>query len=392
MTLLSLASKQIWPHVLTVAHLKPTKLLLLHSEDPVESMGPSQRLKRLFDETGLVAKGGTRLEPISGHDFSAIERQLDALPAKHQLNLNDCLLNFTGGNKIMATAAFRWAVKRGVQAFYLERRNQLTWFEPRDGEVLTRNEPLPASLTDHLDALALLRCQSDASEIERPGEQLRLNSSGQKTPLTEFDSLHQTGNDLRRFLEIQGQAGRDAKEGDPLEYNTAAMLLKLGVVSVQRSLRLKVKSALQVSTRNPHAEIDLLFNHGGRLWLVDCKDRKSSGDLVDGLEREVRPVLAQLRPETSALFQRIRQELSISQTKALKEDLIAVRETGGLLGQVICVRREALPEEVLQYARRNQIEVVSKSDLANRLRALLQPDATAAQTDLQSLADAFAKK
>jgi hypothetical protein len=136
----------------------------------------------------------------------------------------------------------------------------------------------------------------------------------------------------------------------------------------------------------------LLFNHGGRLWLVDCKDRKSSGDLVDGLEREVRPVLAQLRPETSALFQRIRQELSISQTKALKEDLIAVRETGGLLGQVICVRREALPEEVLQYARRNQIEVVSKSDLANRLRALLQPDASAAQADLQSLADAFAKK
>jgi len=44
MTLLSLASKQIWPQVLAVAHVKPERLVVLHSEDIPESKGPAQRL------------------------------------------------------------------------------------------------------------------------------------------------------------------------------------------------------------------------------------------------------------------------------------------------------------------------------------------------------------
>jgi hypothetical protein len=52
MTLLSHVSKQIWPQVLAVAHLKPERVLLLHSEDAAESKGLAQRLKRLFDDAG----------------------------------------------------------------------------------------------------------------------------------------------------------------------------------------------------------------------------------------------------------------------------------------------------------------------------------------------------
>ena len=58
MTLLTLASKQIWPQVLAVARLKPKRLFLLHSADAAESKGPAQRLKRLFDKSGLVPQGG----------------------------------------------------------------------------------------------------------------------------------------------------------------------------------------------------------------------------------------------------------------------------------------------------------------------------------------------
>jgi len=41
MILLSLASKQIWPQVLAVAHLKPERFFLLHSDDLVGSKGPA---------------------------------------------------------------------------------------------------------------------------------------------------------------------------------------------------------------------------------------------------------------------------------------------------------------------------------------------------------------
>ena len=78
MTLLTIVSKQIWPHVLAVAHLKPTSLILLHSEDRNESYLPAQRIKKLIETTGLLPKGnvarlreleaGEELEPaILGH-------------------------------------------------------------------------------------------------------------------------------------------------------------------------------------------------------------------------------------------------------------------------------------------------------------------------------------
>src|SRR5437879_2523890 len=152
MTLLSLASRQIWPHVLAVAHLKPQRVFLLHSEDTVESKGPAQRLKRFFDGSGLVPRGTTQLEPVPHDDFSAIESRFDEIIAEHQLNLSECLVNFTGGNKLMATAVFRRMARRGVRAFYLERGNQITWFEPRDGDMQTSSERLDASITNKLDA------------------------------------------------------------------------------------------------------------------------------------------------------------------------------------------------------------------------------------------------
>lgn len=388
MILLSLASKQIWPQVLTVARLKPARLFLLHSEDAAESKGPAQRLKRFFDNSGLVPKGGTRLEEISDADFNAVERRLDDLAAVQQLNLGECLLNLTGGNKLMATAAFRWAARRGVRAFYLERRNQLTWFEPRDGDMFTRPEPLDGHSTDALDPVDLLRCQLDASEIQRPGQKVFLNEQGLNLSDDDFFRRIQNGNDARPWLRITAEADRGEKEGDPLEFAVAATLLKLGVKQVQRSLRLKVKSTVQVGTRLPHAEIDLLFTWGGRLWLVDCKDRMAAEDLVVNLRRHLP---RSLNSNAQELLDRIQKELSIGQTKVLKEDLLAVREAGGLLGNVVCVRKAELPEEVLQFARHNHIAVVRKASLVTDLRDLLHPNRPADGHDLASLAAHFRK-
>ena len=381
--LLSLASKQIWPQVLAVAALKPERVFLLHSEDPTESRGPAQRLKRFFDDCGLVPKGATRMSPVSDSQFAAIEDTLDELQRRDGLPLSDCVVNFTGGNKLMATAAFRWAAKRGARAFYLERRNQLTWFTPQDGEMLTRTEPLNAELCDDLDPVALLRCQLDVSEVERPGQTLVLSKEGRAQSEPEMARGIANGEDARKWLAFTGEADREAKKGDPLEFATAAVLLKLGVHRVQRSLRLKAKSAPEAGTRRPHAEIDLLFSWAGRLWLVDCKDRKPAEDLADALKPHLH------RPASvagSELLARIRDELAVGQNKVIKQDLLAIREVGGLLGNIICVWKADPEAEVLQYARNNSIAIVSKKNLLEGLRAQLRPNQRASMDQLRALA------
>lgn len=389
MILLSLASKQIWPQVLAVCHLKPAGLVLLHSDDANESRQPAQRLKKFFDKHGPTEKGRVSMEPLSDSDFSTIEKRLDELAASHQWNLGDCVLNITGGNKLMATAAFRWAARRGVRTFYLERRNKITWFDFRDGETLTTSEQADGHLADILDPVSLLRCQVDASEVEREGESLTLNSEGTRLSAEDLFNQLQNGVDAARFLDTQGTADADAKKGDGLELATAAVLLKLGVKKVQRSLRLKVKSATGVSTKLPHAEIDLLFSWGGKLWLVDCKDRVSPESLVEGFRRELRH--QPLPTQAEELLKRISKELSIGQTKVMKEDLLAVRETGGLLGQIVCVRKTQPPEEVRQFAAHNRIEVIQKSELVERWRSLLFPNLPPNQTQLANLAKAFGR-
>ncbi|HOX00914.1 MAG TPA: hypothetical protein P5555_00035 [Candidatus Paceibacterota bacterium] len=388
MILLSLASKQIWPQVLAVAQLKPERVVLLHSGDPDESKNPAQRLKRFFDESGLAAKGATRLEQIPDDDFAAIERQLDELQSGRQWPLAECAVHFTGGNKLMATAAFRWAAKRGVKAFYLDRHYQLTWFEPRDGEMHTHAETLDGHLTDRLDPVALLRCQVDASEVQRSGQVLTLSEAGRKISDSDFFRRIGNGQDARTWLRLVGEADRESKEGDSLEFSTAAVLLKLGVYRVQRSLRLKVKSSSSTGTRLPHAEIDLLFAWGGRLWLVDCKDRKPKEELALALRR---CLPHSILPEAEKLLGRIQEELSIGETKAMKEDLLASREAGGLLGNVVCVWKAELPEEVQEYARQNQIQVVRKSEMVSGLRDLLFPERPADSGDIASLKAHFRK-
>ena len=385
--LLSLASKQIWPQVLTVAHLKPEQLILLHSEDAAESKGPAQRLKRFFDHSGLVPKGGTRMVLVSDSDFNAVEESLDELQRVQQLPLEDCVVNITGGNKLMATAAFRWAA-RHTRAFYLERRNQLTWFTTPDGRMMTHSEQLNSNLIDGLDPVALLRCQLDASEVERNGQTLTLNETGQKLTSEELFTHFLNGQDPLSWLSIEGEADHRKNQGDRLEFAAAAILLSLGVKQVQRSLRLKVKSSLQTGTRDPHAEIDLLFIWNGRLWLVDCKDRISTDDLVDRLRKN----LAQpLNTNSNEILDRIQKELSISQTKVMKEDLIAIREAGGLLGSVVCVRNVQMPEEVVQYAKHNKISMVQKDEMLDQFRTLLFPGLPARNDDLQSLTQYFKK-
>ncbi|VVM06818.1 hypothetical protein MAMC_01277 [Methylacidimicrobium cyclopophantes] len=387
-TLVTLASRQIWPQVLAVLRLEPLRLVLLHSEDKAESGDPAQRLKRFFDASGLVPKGGTTRQEIPCGDFEGILTRLEGLEVDPQTTL----LHFTGGNKLMAIAAFQWASRRKILSFYLERANRMIWFAPSEEGMQIGEEALDGHIADRLDPLQLLRCQVDASELERNGELLRLNERGTKLSLEEISARCDREEDLRPFLSIgeREEGDKKDKEGDRLEYNTAVALLKLGVQSVRRSLRLKVKSSPGVSTNKVHEEIDLLFNFDGRLWLVDCKDRRPAEELVSELEKRLK--LASFKIEqVQTLLQRIQDELSIGQLKTLKLDLLSIQDVGGLLGRTICVRRSVLPEEVREYAKKKGIEVIRSTELVNGLRVLLHAKAPATDGDLSDLRERFTR-
>lgn len=387
--LLSLASRQIWPHILAVTHLRPSMLILLHSDDSDESRRPAQRLKKFFDERSrIISRGSTRLERIAHDDFSAVERRIGEFRERLPVRDDDCALNFTGGNKLMAAAAFRWAAAHRVRSFYLERGNRLTWFEPSDHGLATRSEILDGAIANSLDPVALLRCQLLASEVEREGERLELSESGAALSEEDFQARIRNGA-IDGLMAKTGYGDRESKKGDTLERAIAATLLKLGVVEVRRSLRLKVNTPGGVSSRLPHAEIDLLFNWNGRLWLVDCKDRVPEEDLVQRLRGTLRKPLSDSAEE---LLRRIGDEMTISQTKVLKEDLIAISDIGGLLGQVVCVRRHPLPDEAHAYARRNRIEVVLKEEIFEGFRRLLHPERPASSDQLAALERRYTRR
>lgn len=384
MTILSLASRETWPHILTAVHLKPQRVVLLHSNSPSESREPANRLAAFFEKTQLVEN--VALREIPHDDCLAIEARLDAIVEELGLERDQCSVHFTGGNKLMATAAFRWATAQGITAFYLERGSTLTWFEFQNGDLLTRSRNVDGGLTNQFDAVDLLTCQIDASEIERPGEILTLNEVGRSADFEQFFVPKNRKVDHRPFLKIINPVEDEFEFGFYLEYNTAAVLLKLGVPSVHRSLRLKSRLRSQRSSDNPHQEVDLIFNWNGQLWVVDCKDESPSDSLVNKLPADL---LASSDPGVQQLLGKMRNKLRVSQTKVLKLDLIAAREIGGLRARTLCVRRSLPPDEVVDFAEANQIEIILKEDLTTRLRALLYPQAKPAEGDLTKLAEKF---
>ncbi len=386
LTLFSLVSRQVWPHVLAVAHLKPKRLVLLHTDDREESRRPAERLRKYFDVRSELLAERPLLERVPHDDFEEVSRRLDALV--ETIEDDEVVLNFTGGNKLMATAAFRWAERAGKRAVYLERGNRLTWFEPVDGKLRLRSEKIDGGITNGEDPLALLRCQLSASEVDRDGEELTLSERGASLPEEGF-FREVDGGDAASLIATGDSVGSGKpKEGDRLERAAAAVALKLGVRRVRRSVELKTN--LPAKRAMTHAEIDLLFNWNGRLWIVDCKDRVSEESLVARLWKQLSS--ARVPKGANEIIRRIESELRASATKVLKEDLVAIDDTAGLQGQIVCVRREPLPDHAIEYAKGTGIEVILKSELSDGFRRLLYPDRPARPEAMAKLASQFPKR
>ena len=136
------------------------------------------------------------------------------------------------------------------------------------------------------------------------------------------------------------------------------------------------------------AEIDLLFNHGGRLWILDCKDTSPEAGYLAQLHRFV-----DLRSEPAQkVWDIVSERLRVSQARVIKDDILMARELGGLLGHVVCVRRSEPDEQVRKFARDHGVDVVSKQQLPTELKRLLYPCAPADAATLQTLKERFAAR
>jgi len=357
-TLISFASRQVWPQILLAAQLKPEKLILLHSNADRESKQPARRLKRFFDEGDLIGKGQVLLQETAHDDFAAVQRALEESNCG-----GNAVLNFTGGNKLMSVAAFSWAVENRIPACYLERGNLLIQFSPdADGAVKTCSVPIAPDMVDGLDPERLIRCQLDTSEIERKGE-------------------------LWRNGVVENELREPEQEGFDLERGTARVLMELGVAMVRRGIRFKVKGTEGLSVRNPHGEIDLAFIHQGRLWIVDCKDKRSEKWIHGALGNYLMPFA-----QRDAVMARIAKALDQSEYKAIKDDLLAAREAGGLQAGIIAVRKTELDEVRRKFASDSGIHLAAKTTLKEDLERILFPARIAGSTRLEELKQQWGNK
>ncbi len=387
MTLLTLASKQIWPQVLAFLHRQPCpqRVVLLHTEEQNESAGPAGRLREFLVQQRLLTGEDVELVKVPHDNFGQVVDGLANVAERLALDESNCRVNLTGGNKLMALAASEWCRLAGVPCFYLERDLRVFPFQPQGSDLLPQPDfQLDPHLARNLDPLALLRCQLGGAEVVGAGQRLILNTRGRQLPEAEFLPLVRRNEDFQKFLEFD-VAETKADPGFALEFATAVALLKLGVPVVQRSVRLAPR-VLRGSGLE-EGELDLVFNWAGKLWVVDCKNRNTAESKVGKIRTQI---LRQFTPDRhlAELLDKLEDELRERDLHPLKEDLLSVAEVGGLLGRAICVRLSALPTQAAEFARSRNVPVVLKDRLISDLHPVLFPNEPASLEQLRNRASA----
>ena len=383
MTLISLASRQIWPQVLCVLHVRPAKLLLFHSAEETESKRPAERLKAFLESAQILATGAVELRQIPHDRFQGVVDALADASADLALDDSNCQVNLTGGNKLMVMGAAEWCRLAGVSCFYLERNLRVFPFLSQGTDLLPQSDfQLDPHLAKLLDPVGLLRCQLDTAEIISPGQRLTLSDKGNRFPTAEIQSWLKRGQDFKALLKWDHE-DPDDRAGDGLEYAVAFTLLSLGVPVVQRGVRLSPR--LFGRSGQEEGELDLIFNWMGKLWVVDCKDRRDATTRIEQVRTEI---LSQVNPtpRLNDLLRQLADELRERDLKPLKEDLLMASEAAGLLGRALCVRRSPLPVQAQEFAASRRLPIILKDHLLVGLRSELHPAQPKALSQLHSVA------
>jgi len=150
MLLVSLIGEQQLPNYLPIIHLKPQRVLLIHSAKTAKQ---AERLKNvLVARLSDIEVRNIRIHPYLLHeDFEAIHKQL--------LGEADVLFNITGGTKIMSNAAVLLASQLGSDCIYYQSEGNLSrlyWYAIENNTPRPKNdEDLPENLFTIEDYLKL---------------------------------------------------------------------------------------------------------------------------------------------------------------------------------------------------------------------------------------------
>jgi hypothetical protein len=306
------------------------------------------------------------LHLLDSGSFETIIDSIGAVAESYELGEENCRLNFTGGTKLMSIAATEWCRRAGNSSFYIDGSSsggqRLCGFQIKNLQVEEIEERIiPTDITNSFDPLDLLRCQIDDDDIAEPGQRLKLNARGEKTPLAELPGLmnSQKPFDFTSLLDLVGVVP-EARVGDSLELATAFAILKSGPKQIQRGVCLTSRQRSRDGLDS--GEIDLVFNHKGFLWMTDCKNRNAPEFRVDRLRTELLSQ-AQVLPSVETLLKGIEDELKERELSFLKEDLATLADGGGLFGKSLIVRRCNLPQQAADYARTRNLKVVLSSKL-----------------------------
>ncbi len=368
--LLSTASRQIWPQIHAVLHIKPSRVLLLHSHDARESLRPAERLRDLLLGAGLPFLGGVDLKEIPDDDMHGARTAVASFVGGRR---DDAIVHFTGGNKLMSTGAFLAAVDCGVRSCYLERRLQLCWFEPGDRRLATRTEKIDPHQADGIDAVALLRCQIDAVQIAGEPQAFALTGRAKALDCGTFErdlfsrTWHRDGERLqfRRGREWLEPAPDVTHKGDHLELAVVATVLRFGPSRVYKGVRIQTEGASGDQT-----DLDVIFNWDGHLWIVDCKDKARHWQKLNVISRYL-PPRSTWEPTLQRAFGQIGSELEATHYILLKQALFDVQQGGGLQGRLVIVRRHHLPPPVGDFARAVGASHTTIEQIAPAFRELL---------------------
>lgn len=374
-TLLLLTNQELWPGIICTSHFKPENVILLHGNTPAASKEPACRLQKFLLKANLVQS--SELLELPDDDFVGIQKKLDGRCASESV-----AVGFNGATKLMAVACFDWAMKKGHQALYLETDNEIQRFESTGGKVVCQRENADLSGLSSLNPVETVCSHLHRSEIRIAPTILTLTERGRKLPIS---NALETMERCIKAGRWDGPAliSRDGEEWQPVsaefeaagerfELVVALALLKLGIEQIAHSVQL---SALASKEENHlHAELDLVFISGGRLWVVECKDHekieKKGRRLCDSLRKNAR--INNLEDDEQDLIDELGGMISRKYKKTLKERILAAQECGGALAEVIFAVRDEPKGDVREFAVLHGIHIARRASLGKDLSRALQ--------------------
>lgn len=124
MTLLSIIGGQPAPNLLAFLQLKPSQLVLIHTEDSVKQAEDFRGL--LLTEYGL-SEEAVRLREFPATDPAQIQEKAAALAAELCSEGEACCLNYTGGPKPLAVQLYLAFRDAGAELLYVDTQEERMW-------------------------------------------------------------------------------------------------------------------------------------------------------------------------------------------------------------------------------------------------------------------------